>query len=222
KTNTTNQAVNTYNSVTSMRLDDKIDAIEDFIGEILHNMAMLCAANMEQQQVAEIIGDKLAMDWQRYAPRELAARFNMRVVGGSTQKPTSSTKKQEAMTLGQVLGQFASASPKALVVFLQVLRNAFDDTLIREDDWNSIIESIGQTPSAGGGSSPAAGAPPGGVAAPTAPSGGDPMMQMMTQLEQLPPQLLAAFGSLLQQGMKPTEALQAIGQAMQNPQGQVQ
>lgn len=220
KTNTTNQAINTYNSVSSMRLDDKIDSVEDFIGEILHNIAMLCVSKMSQQQVENVIGSKNATAWKQMSPSQFAAQFNLRVVGGSTLKPTSATKKQEALQAGQVLGQFAKATPVALTLFIRILQNAFDNFTIKSEDWDELLAALPTNSGAQPGGPAAPGAPPGAVppSGPSAP-GGDMMQQLAAMLDQLPPQLRAALGQLLQQGMPAAQALQTMSQVMQNSQG---
>jgi hypothetical protein len=42
KTNTTNQAIDAYQKNTDIRVDERVDLIEDFIGEVMHNIVMLC------------------------------------------------------------------------------------------------------------------------------------------------------------------------------------
>jgi hypothetical protein len=46
------------------------------------------------------------------------------------------------MQLGQILGQFASATPMALVVWLKVLEKAYDEIDISSEDWKKITNSI--------------------------------------------------------------------------------
>ena len=48
KTNTTNQAINQYNSVQQTRTDEKIDAVEDFIGQIAWALAQMCLQFMDE------------------------------------------------------------------------------------------------------------------------------------------------------------------------------
>ena len=66
----------------------------------------------------------------------------MTVVGGSTQKPTSESKKQQAMQMGQVFGQFVNAAPMpVLTVMLRTFRGAFND-VIPDEEWQVIMDSI--------------------------------------------------------------------------------
>ena len=42
----------------------------------------------------------------------------------------------------QVLGQFASATPYAIIFALKLLESAFDDFTISSDEWTKLIETI--------------------------------------------------------------------------------
>jgi hypothetical protein len=64
-------------------------------------------------------------------PRDFETRVVVRVEGGSTDKPTSTQKKQQALQLGQILGQFANAAPATVIVMLKMFENAFDEFQIR-------------------------------------------------------------------------------------------
>lgn len=141
KTNTTNQAIDTYNSIQNQRLDEKIDAIEDFSGDIFYAVMFLCAQFMTAEEVVNILGQEAA-GWQQTPPEELRRGFACTVMGGSTQKPTSAVKKDQALKIGQILGQFASATPEVTMVMLKIFEQAFDDVVITADDWASIRESI--------------------------------------------------------------------------------
>ena len=219
KTNTTNQAINTYNSVSSMRLDEKIDIMEDFVGEVMHNIAMLCAQFMQREQVASIIGESASQLWENMPPADFMLRFNMRVVGGSTQKPTSAMKKQEAMQTGQVLGQFASVTPVALEIFVKLLESSFDSVTIKEEDWTRLRESVNQlmqaqqakasaAPAGGGAAAPRGTAAAGGAS--TSPAAASPPQQLAQLLDSMPEQLRRALGQVLSEGIPASEALPAI------------
>lgn len=146
KTNTTNKAVDVYNSLINQKLDEKIDAIEEFIGDILSDILFLCLKFMPVEDVTKIIGDdpQIIQGWTQL--KELTDRqmINYRVVGGSTQKPTSAAKKKEALEMGQILGQFVNASPVVVMVALKMFEKAFDDVVITAEDWEMIMQSIQQ------------------------------------------------------------------------------
>lgn len=143
KTNTTNDAIGVYNSIQNQKLDEKIDAIEDFSGDIYYDIMFLCNQFMTLEEVQYILGTQ-AQGWQQRDAREIRQQFTCRVIGGSTQKPTSANKKEQAMKMGQILGQFANASPYVVIIMLRAMQKAFDDFTISADDWQMIIDSIQQ------------------------------------------------------------------------------
>jgi hypothetical protein len=57
KTNTTNDAVDAYQKNVDIRVDERTDLIEDFIGDIMHNILMLCTMNWDANDVADLIPD---------------------------------------------------------------------------------------------------------------------------------------------------------------------
>jgi hypothetical protein len=56
KTNTTNKAIEQYTGNTQVRLDEKIDAVEDFFGDIGWKLMQLCAQFMTKEEVVALIG----------------------------------------------------------------------------------------------------------------------------------------------------------------------
>lgn len=143
KTNTTNDAIGVYNSIQNQKLDEKIDAIEDFSGDVFYDVMFLCAQFMTQEEVQFILGDE-ASNWQQQEAAVLKQQFLARVIGGSTQKPTSANKKDQAMKMAQVLGQFVQTSPYVVIIMLRAMQKAFDDFTISSDDWQIIINSVMQ------------------------------------------------------------------------------
>lgn len=215
KTNTTNKAIESYESNTQSRLDEKIDAVEDALGDVGEKILHLCLHHMDKQQVTSLLGPKQGELWEEGRTRflETGEKFSMQILGGSTLKPTSSTKKQQALELGQVVGQFANATPHALMVVLKMLERAFDEVVITKEDWEMIRESImkqmedGQSSSAGG----QQGTPEG--------QSGQPSEDMLVQLEQMidgaPDEAKQALGNLIAQGTPVRQAVQQVVQAMQ-------
>jgi hypothetical protein len=232
KTNTTNKAIDYYNSRAQFRNDEKIDLIEDWLGRVMGGLAALCCKFMPESMVQQYIGTEAATGWINMEPRDFYAKHAMRIVGGSTQKPTSDNKKAEAINLSQALGQFANAAPGAIVVMLKIMERAFDDFVITEEDWKTITDSL--TAQMQKGVSTGA-SPPGAQQPPTQPgaeqAGGDEQtavafQQIASQLPpqfqevaaQLPPQLQAALVAAVNQGVDPAEAIQRILQVL-NSQG---
>lgn len=164
KTNTTNRAIESYESSTQTRLDEKIDVIEDVLADIGQALLEMCIQFMPEDQVRQLVGDYLldeAGGWTNDTqPAQFKQEFTFQIVGGSTLKPTSKVKKEQALNLGQTLGQFAQASPAVLMVVLKALQRAFDeDVVITKEEWQMILQSVqqatvGAAPSANGGGRP--------------------------------------------------------------------
>lgn len=221
KTNTTNQAIQYYSSVSGMRIDDKIDTMEDFIGGIYLDCAMLCAKFMSPELVAQVIGELPARAWTNMEPKDFLLKFSMATVGGSTTKPTSDNKKKEAIQIVQGLGQFASATPMAILYAMNALENAFEGFHLSPEDWEKLKADVEKRMSGGGGDAPAAppagggqgppqpGSPPAGVggAPPNGNLGGPAGI-----IESLPPEIQQQLGQLMASGVPAIEALKQLAQ----------
>lgn len=186
KTNTTNDAIEAYNSNSAGRDDEKIDQVEDCLGHAIWGIAQLCLMNMSADQVSVLIGEDVQQTWRNLTPDELRNGFSPQVVAGSTTKPTSALKKAQAMEAGQVLGQFAGSNPQTAsvmtTIILRMFSRAFDEIVISKDEWNQLI----QVTQAGG---------PLGI------------------VDQLDPQMKMAFASALMKGVPAQQALDMIMQA---------
>jgi hypothetical protein len=142
KTNTTNKAIESYESQIQTRADEKMDAIEDSVGTVLWLIAQMCMQFMDKEEVSVILGDKFAGDWEKMDAQAIRSTFTPRVVGGSTLKPTSRAKKEQALQISQIIGQFTRATPIAAVVALKVLSQAFDNVVVSQEDWELIYKGI--------------------------------------------------------------------------------
>lgn len=201
KTNTTNKAIDQYNSVSNTRLDDRVDQIENFIGNITWGVLQLCLQNMPQEVVAILVGSQRASVWKQMAPDEINMAFaSCRVEGGSTSKPNSRAKKEEALELMQVLGQFVQAAPGPVTkVMFRIGERAFDEFVMTDLDWQELNSVIGfqmQTEAAGV-------VPPGG-----APAQDDAQLQQL--LQQVPPELQQAVQKAIEAGAPPEEAVAKV------------
>jgi hypothetical protein len=225
KTNTTNKAIEDYSATTNLRIDEKIDAIEDFVGDIFADVAFLCARFMPVDMVAQLLGkESSTLNWPNPPAEELKFRLAMRVVGGSTQKPTSQGKKKEAIEVGKILGQFVNTAPLAvLTAMLKLFEKAFTDITLTEEDWENIGKEaqqqmqnqVGGAPGQGqgGASMDDAGASrqqPQGQVDPAA------ILQQVSQIvDGLPDAARVALGRAIEQGIPIETAVQSIMQAMQ-------
>lgn len=144
KTNTTNKAIDSYESSSAMRLDEKIDAIEELVGRIGYAVLFLCLQFMSQEEVVTLIGAENAKAWPgNMSPREAQRAYTCTVTGGSSLKPTSKVRKEQAKETAQIIGQFGQASPVAFLIVLKMFQRAFSDELVLEPaDWEMLVEAL--------------------------------------------------------------------------------
>lgn len=214
KTNTNKTTAGVTTEAQSMRVDEKSDQIEDFVGQIYWGVAQLCLQFLDVETVVNMVGEEAREVWQNMSPQEIRSSFAVTVVGGSTKKPTSAAKKEEALELGQVLGQFANTTPMAVIIMLQVMQEAFDEVVIKEEDWQSIIDSV-QQQQAG---PPAQGQPNGAQSPEAAQEGGGgqiPPEQLEEILAQMPEQAKELVVQAIQSGTPPEVAIEAAMQQLQ-------
>jgi hypothetical protein len=221
KTNTTNKAIDYYSTMGNMRMDMRLDAIEDALGDVGWKLAQLCMKFMDATTVSQIIGLDVSKFWRPLDNLHDFSMFSVQVVGGSTQKLTTQQKKQEAVQVGQVMAQYVRAAPaSALKVSLKMLSEAFDDFIISKEDWDSIAAEVqmmaqsqqggapGQAP---GSPAVGSGGPPPQPSAPQAGGGGMQVAATVVQaLQQLPPPVLQAIGNALSQGIPPAQIFQQM------------
>lgn len=223
KTNTTNGAIESYESSTQTRLDEKIDAIEEVLGDIGEALLEMCVQFMPEDQVRALLGSSIvdkAGGWTNdMTPVQFNEAYNFRVVGGSTLKPTSKVKKEQALQLGQVLGQFASATPAVLLVALKALERAFnEDVVITKDEWGMMTQAITQAMQApapaaspnGGGRPPSEGQAAQGGDEQAIAAGAEALSQIIDGLD---PELKAQVGEAISQGVPLKEIIAQLAQA---------
>lgn len=186
KTNTTNDAVDTYNSAAQGRTEEKTDQIEDCLSRAMWGIAQLCLQNMSVDEVSALLGEDCQQTWINLDAQALRGGFTPQVVAGSTTKPTSQAKKAQALEVGQVLGQFAGSNPATAsimtTIILRMFSRSFDEISITHEEWQQLI----QTTAAGG---------------------------PLGMLDQLPPPAKMAFMQAVLKGVPAQEALDMITQA---------
>jgi hypothetical protein len=229
KTNTTNRAIDYYSTLGNMRMDLRLDAIEDALGDVGWKLAQLCLRFMDADTVRQLTGLDVQDFWQPLNSLQDFAKLSVSCVGGSTQKMTSQARKQEAVQVGQVLSQYLKAAPRTVIkVTLDMFGKAFDDFMISKEDWEAIDQEVavvlqsqqggapGQQQGAPGQAGPPQPRPmPTGAGAggpPTGPQGDVGQLAQVTTsfLQALPPQMLKAIGIALQQGVPPVQIFQQI------------
>lgn len=217
KTNTTNEAINAYQKNVDIRVDEKIDAIEDWIGKFAWKLLQIAFRELTIEDVSKIIGPDLGRNWKQITdPNELRTTLSLRVVGGSTDKPTSRAKKDEALKMLQLLGQFAGTAPYAVVIAVRIAERAFDELVMTDKDWQDLLKSITDQQNM-------AGAGPGGAG-----GGGDGQPQPLTPeaikelIARLPEEAKAMLEQLVQKGVPPSEALKQVMAQIEQAQSEQQ
>lgn len=209
RTNTTNKAIEFYNSAQATRLDEKIDAIENFIADLSWIMLQMCVQFMSADVVERVLGPSSSQGWRTMTARELQKTIGgLEVVGGSTQKPNTQAKQRMAIEIGQTLGQFAQAAPQTVMVIMRVMERAFDEVVITQEDWDFLKQIVGAATgtseeqiTAGRQSNVGGGA------------GNE--QQMLQIIDALPPPAKEALARAMIQGVPIEQALQQIMQAIQ-------
>lgn len=220
KTNTTNKAIESYESSTQTRLDEKIDAVEEMIGRIGSNILTMCIQFMTQEEVVALIGP-LDGEWQNMSGQEAAKSFEMTITGGSSLKPTSKVRKEQAMQIVQVLGQFAAKVPAAFIIGVKVMERAFGDEFdITAEDWAYIRQTIESEQQRGQ-------SQPGASSQPQSPNGGgngeaaNPqqiIIALSQALEKAPPEIRQQAGQAIAQGVPLVEIVDKLMQMAQQEQ----
>ncbi len=142
RTNTTNLAIQQYSvaqkNIIGVRIDKITSLYVEFAKEVLRIMLSTFSVNEWQQLLPNGKADIIianAVTWDM---------LNLKFTSDDTLEPTSTAKKQEAMQLAQVLGQFASATPVTAIVVLELLSKAFNDIVMTDDDWAMLRNSLTQ------------------------------------------------------------------------------
>jgi hypothetical protein len=221
KTNTTNKAVEAYTSSARVRVGNRTDSIEDTIGDLAWSMAEILVAKGSKELIAGLVGDTVAKDWKSMTIAELNLNFGAKVAAGSSEKPTSQFKKEEAVKVATAVGQFAKGAPGAtLKIILKLLSNAFPELSITDEDWSGILTEMQATmqkgiSTGGGGPGQQPGQPQpqqGGMPGQPQPMpNGQGMPQdIQEMLDSLPLPLKEQVVNAVRQGATPQQALQPI------------
>jgi len=207
KTNTTNKAIDYYSTMGNMRMDMRLDAIEDALGDVGWKIAQLCLRFMDVETASQLTGMDVAAFWRPLDNLRDFQQMSVTVVGGSTQKLTTQQKKQEAVQIGQVLAQYVRAAPaSALKATLTMMGKAFDDFMVSKEDWDAIEQEVMMMAQSQQGGAPGQGGPPQEGGPPQQAGGGMQTAAAVVQaLSQLPPPVLQAIGKALAQGVPPAE-----------------
>jgi hypothetical protein len=224
KTNTTEDAVQSYMESLKLSVGAKVDVIEDVVADLALSVAEIAVQFMDEEQVAGIVGPYLAQFWQQMTVDQFHAEYDIELVAGSMEKPTSIFKKKEAIDVTTAVGQFASAAPgSTLTIMLKVLSKAFTEVVIKPEDWAAlkaeIQANLQRGVSTGGGGQPQ----PGGQQPPNGQAGGIQLGRngggdIRQAALQLPDQVKRKVMQLKQQGASDDDIRQFVTEQVQSNQ----
>jgi hypothetical protein len=88
------------------RSSDKLAKVEQAMAKIAERMIRLSQEFMDTAGVARVVDDEQAVSWVPYDREALQGDFRFHVEAGSTQPQNESFKRQQALQMMDVLGQF--------------------------------------------------------------------------------------------------------------------
>lgn len=141
RTNTTNDAVATYNQIAQARTDGLTDAIEHVTEDIIWAITEILVSKAPMEFLQELIGVEHAKNFEKMDVVKFNQRFQFKIAAGSTEKPTSQNKKREATQIIQMLGQFGASAPRTVLnIVAKLLKSAFSKNLVTDADLDSLNE----------------------------------------------------------------------------------
>lgn len=140
KTNTTNMAIQQYGGAKKVIIGVRIDNIIAFYIRIAKEVLKLMIERFRIDDWAKLISEEEAT--QVIQNPINYEDLKLQWVGDDTVEPTSAMKKQEAVQLAQIMGQFAGATPAITIVMLKLMSRAFNEIVITPQDWQMIFEGI--------------------------------------------------------------------------------
>lgn len=141
RTNTTNDAVASYNEFASNRLEGLTDKIERSVENLFWSICELVVSKFTTEQIANLISEEDAQKFRTLSVTEFNRNHNLEIAAGSIEKPTSAAKKKEAVQIIQMLGQFGTAAPRTVLSLVtRLLRSAFSKSLVTDKDLQHLEE----------------------------------------------------------------------------------
>lgn len=139
KTNTTNQAIQQYQSQTNSRLEPMTDAVEDVAAQIFWAVSEVIVSQYPPEEISNLVGITAAKSFKNMPVDLYNQTISMTVEAGSSEKENSNNKKQEATQVIQMLGQFGKAAPQSILTLIfKMVRNVFSRKLISDADIASL------------------------------------------------------------------------------------
>jgi len=200
RTNTNVASVNSYQESMRLSVGSKVDVVEDTVADMALALAEWAVQHYTPEEVAGLIGARLAEGWANMDVATFNAEYNLELVAGSMEKPNSVFKKKEAVEIAQAVGQFAQAAPGAtLRIMLKVLEQAFTEVVIKKEDWQALDAEI-------------AAATQKGISTGAAPNGAAQATDLQAAAQNLPPEVKQQVVQMHKQGASDEEIIGFIQQ----------
>ena len=139
KTNTTNLAVETYQSQLSSRVNTFMDPIEEMIAQLGWAIAEIVVSLIDKNALTTLVPREKAQAIRTLSVADFNSKFTLTVEAGSMEKPNSQNNKEEALKILQLLGQFGTAAPQTVLgLVMKMLRKVFSRSLITDSDLKTL------------------------------------------------------------------------------------
>lgn len=139
RTNTTNLAVETYQSQLSSRVNTFMDPIEEMIAQLGWAIAEIVVSLIEKEKLLTLIPHDKVKAIRTLSVDEFNSLFTLTVESGSMEKPNSQNNKEEAIKILQLLGQFGTAAPQTVLgIVTNLLRKVFSRRLVTDKDLQNL------------------------------------------------------------------------------------
>lgn len=141
KTNTNTASVNTYNQAADTTTSELTDIVEDAVADLGWAICEVIVSKFTKDDVINLIGEEYGKHFVPMRVEELNREFALTVVAGSTEKPSSMQKKNEAMQIAQALGQVGQGAPLTTMKLIgRMFSEAFSEFLFTKEDENSLVK----------------------------------------------------------------------------------
>lgn len=142
RTNTTNMAIQQYGGAKKIIIGVRIDNLIAYYIRIAKETLKLMLDKFNVSDWGKLLGEKDAQFLVENPVSYDMLKFQW--AGDDTVEPTSAMKKQEAVQLAQIMGQFAGATPAITIVMLKLMSRAFNEIVITPQDWEMVFQGINQ------------------------------------------------------------------------------
>ena len=140
RTNTTNMAIQQYGGAKKIIIGVRIDNIIAYYIRIAKEALKLMIERFTMDDWSKLIGEQEVQQVVGNPVNYEDLKFQW--AGDDTVEPTSAMKKQEAVQLAQIMGQFAGATPAITIVMLKLMSRAFNEIVITPEDWEMVFQGI--------------------------------------------------------------------------------